>query len=397
MVRQRNSTWFFILLLPYQFATSEARRNRPCTCYRTSTFDYFTNHAFYDFRNIGDFSSETPALPSVLPQSINPSDYSDEPDGIGITQAGFLNSTDWTDHWNPQDWGKLPTSDAPVRMQNSLGNVYVADGNNSDSSSMLVLRAHRFSDFQSTAEVESLTRNLFYASIRIHARVYGAAGAVAGLFTYESEVEESDIEILTRDPDTRIRYSNQPVLDDEGNEIPGSSTEVDLNTNLQIDGTQMDQRRRQADDDYHWTNWNTHRVDWKEGLTSWFIEDKHLLDKTIGVPNVPSYFVMNLWSDGGIWSGNMTEGETAFMEIQWIEMVYNTSGPASGYVESSGSSSKAKMKRDLDDRQCEVVCVVDGVSEAGVPEGSAGTTVVGWTLLMLAAGIGIFGAGILGI
>lgn len=43
--------------------------------------------------------------------------------------------------------------------------------------------------------------------------MYGAAGAVAGLFTYEDGQNESDIEILTRDDPNEIRYSNQPVVD----------------------------------------------------------------------------------------------------------------------------------------------------------------------------------------
>jgi len=57
-------------------------------------------------------------------------------------------------------------------------------------------------------------RNILHASIRIRARVYGAAGAVAGLFIFQNDHNESDIEILTRDDPTEIWYSNQPVVDD---------------------------------------------------------------------------------------------------------------------------------------------------------------------------------------
>lgn len=53
-----------------------------------------------------------------------------------------------------------------------------------------------------------------YASVRIRARVYGAPGAVAGLFIYANGRNESDIEILTRDDESVIRYSNQPVVDE---------------------------------------------------------------------------------------------------------------------------------------------------------------------------------------
>jgi hypothetical protein len=42
----------------------------------------------------------------------------------------------------------------------------------------------------------------------------GNNGAVAGLFYYRNDNNESDIEILTRDESSSIRYSNQPVVDD---------------------------------------------------------------------------------------------------------------------------------------------------------------------------------------
>ena len=41
----------------------------------------------------------------------------------------------------------------------------------------------------------------------------GDAGAVAGLFYFRNSANESDIEILTRDQTSEIRYSNQPVVD----------------------------------------------------------------------------------------------------------------------------------------------------------------------------------------
>lgn len=37
---------------------------------------------------------------------------------------------------------------------------------------------------------------------------------MAGLFYYRNSANESDIEILTRDDPTEIRYSNQPVVNE---------------------------------------------------------------------------------------------------------------------------------------------------------------------------------------
>lgn len=79
-----------------------------------------------------------------------------------------------------------------------------------------------------------------------------------------------------------------------GNEITGSSTSVDMDTGAQIDGSVgSDKRRlRTRGDNIRWDEWHTHRIDWTEGMNSWFIDGEHYLDKTYSVPTVPSYFVM---------------------------------------------------------------------------------------------------------
>src|SRR5437588_7252661 len=64
-----------------------------------------------------------------------------------------------------------------------------------------------------------------------------------------------------------------------------------------------------------------------------------------------------MWSDGGEWSGNITKGQTAYMEIEFIEMVYNTSGRNPSKVKRGGTSIK-----------CTDIYSVDGVSVVGTPE-----------------------------
>lgn len=60
------------------------------------------------------------------------------------------------------------------------------------------------------------------------------------------------------------------------------------------------------------------------------------------------------------------------MEIEWIEMVFNTSGPV-----------ETKAKRD-DYSQCGTVCVVDDVSVLGVPQvkGGAASLIVQYSVLI---------------
>jgi len=74
--------------------------------------------------------------------------------------------------------------------------------------------------------------------------------------------------------------------------------------------------------------------------------------------------MQNMWSDGGVWSGNMTKGESAYMEIEFVEMAFNVSGDGS-------SSSGRKVKRGRS-RKCGKICVIDDVAVVGTPEGAKG-------------------------
>ena len=68
------------------------------------------------------------------------------------------------------------------------------------------------------------------------------------MFIYYDDNNESDIEILTSDPSTHIRYSNQPTVDKGGNLIAAASNDVTLPK------------------DTDWTAWNEHRIDWLRNL-----------------------------------------------------------------------------------------------------------------------------------
>lgn len=70
-----------------------------------------------------------------------------------------------------------------------------------------------------------------------------------------------------------------------------------------------------------------------------------------------------MWSDGGVWAGNMTVDQTAYLDVSYVEMVFNTSGSIAGYTGS-------KVKRDKKPG-CRNVCVVDGVDVVGTPQKKA--------------------------
>jgi beta-glucanase (GH16 family) len=204
-----------------------------------------------------------------------------------------------------------------------------------------------------------------HASLRMYGRVEGAEGAVAGYFTFFDDSNESDIEILTQDPKDKIRYTNQPAVDRAGNEIAAASLDP---SNLP-----------------RWDDWHTHRIDWLPKQSYWFLNGDQVAQNTYSVPRKPSYLVLNMWSDGGEWSGNMSVGDSAEFHLQWIEMAFNTSGPYEGEQQPSN-----KMVR-REDKGCKTVCRIDGVKELGHPEvayvGAAVGTSVSWSLVVGIVGV----------
>ncbi|KAA8914609.1 concanavalin A-like lectin/glucanase domain-containing protein [Sphaerosporella brunnea] len=340
------------LLLLFVPSLHAAVSGKACSCYLTSTHDLFNTYRVHDFRRL-PVPASIPALPSQLPPTVTDStSHSSIP--IGTRQQGFLTSKEWASSWDIQTWGKGVSNETKYKMWNSLSSVYIDYENTTTTTTTgkvrtrLVLKTRRFEGFQISAEVENLQKNLLHASTRIRARVLGDSGAVAGLFYYRNDNNESDIEILTRDEASAIWYSNQPVLDSAGNQIPNASTRADLITNNLTDGTQLTSKRSP---EFSWSDWHTHRIDWTAGKSSWFVDGNHVLDKTYGVPTATAYLVLNMWSDGGVWSGVMDVGKEARLEIEWIEMAFNT------------SDEEGMGKREREPGQggdgCRKLCVVD--------------------------------------
>lgn len=164
-----------------------------------------------------------------------------------------------------------------------------------------------------------------------------APGAVLGFFTWESDTQESDIEILTSDPITNIRFSNQPDYDSKTDSaVPGASTDT-LLPNGAV-----------------WTDWHDYRLDWYDGVSRWYVDGNLVLEKTLNVPTKPSGLILNLWSDGGEWSGNMSVGAEVIAGFEWIEMAFNISGKLTG-----------PQKRHQS--ECNIGCNIDGVQDIGFP------------------------------
>ncbi len=385
--------------------------SQDCTCYLTSgpSESYFQHHRFWDFRSIPSDGSNDFTL---APPSLNSTDdlTNAPPTSTYLSTSGFV--TDWS----IQNWTADADSSSPVTRVNSAQNVYISRNdsasssnsqspNNKNNNTYLTLRATRRDSFISIAELESNQKNLLHSSIRARMRIIPnplldtnsppspsepkdptlnashpiSPGAVAGLFTYYSRTAESDVEILTRDPPNQIRYSNQPDYDPHTDSaIPGASTRSTLPAGKK------------------YTDWLDHRIDWLDGISRWYVDGELVLEKRMNVPKEPSGLILNLWGDGGEWSGGMEVGDQVVLGVEWIQMVFNTSGTVEGPPwptdsgsangktgpgggKDSGNGSKRGVGLDANsglwqrmikrqDGGCKVACKVDGVSELGFPE-----------------------------
>jgi hypothetical protein len=80
-------------------------------------------------------------------------------------------------------------------------------------------------------------------------------------------------------------------------------------------------------------------------------------------PTDPTGIIMNMWGDGGLWTGPMQIYDEAFLQIQWIELVYNTSGPYLG-----ADARKREVLEKKETSVCQAVCSVDDqVNVTGTP------------------------------
>lgn len=121
-----------------------------------------------------------------------------------------------------------------------------------------------------------------------------------------------------------------------------------------------------------------------------------------------------MWSDGGVWSGNMSVGSSAELQVEWIQILFNTSGKREG---PGGKKKGGKVKRWVhhlvdeggkvlarreEEKYCTVICRVDGVEKEGYPEvaylgapGAAsnfGVAMKPWVLVLLAGIVAVIGS-----
>lgn len=326
-----------------------------CHCYMTNASTpinsaYFSYHQFFDFRNLSQHVNVTTPIPSFDDNALSP------------PSSSYFLSQEWNSSWSIMSWNNTALlslndstlNDATVKMVNSPNNVYIersTDPGATSKDTFLSMRTVRHADFQSSAEIESLSTAYQFLSIRMLARTKGASGAVTAMFTYRppatphdiSTVQEADLEIRTRDPATSVQYTNQPAWN-ATSDIPESTRNVTL----------PGQKK--------WTDWVYYRMDWTPGKSTWYANGQRVSEISFQAPRDPAQVMFNSWSDGGSWSGAMQEGQEAVMQIKFIEMVFNN-------TEATGRPGLAPAGQ-----KCRNVCSIDETSRLGTPVLLTGNT-----------------------
>ncbi|KAG6002867.1 hypothetical protein E4U21_002719 [Claviceps maximensis] len=328
-------------------AAATTMSDSKCTCYRTNGTDptFYKAHQFFDFRSLAHFASNSG--PNVLSSA---EDTSSAP-----PTSSFFTSPLWTSTWQTQSWnnsksGRL-NGDATILMINSPNNIFIQAEKDSSSwspsSTHLTMRTCRQRTFQSSSEFQTLSSAYHYLSLRMLARTTGSSGAVSAVFTYRdakalADIQEADMEMLTRGPRNRVQYTNQPSYTADGQD-GGIKSRATTNATLPHGK--------------EWSDWAVYRLDWTPKQSTWYVDGQQVASIAFQVPRDPASINVNSWSDGGSWSGNMSIGSEASLQIQWIEMLYNT-------TEKTGvSQQRDATSGDVED--CRVVCSIDEASETG--------------------------------
>lgn len=348
----RELCLFLVAAVPATLAASLGD-NANCDCFLTNGTNaaYYAQHMFFDFRTLSEYAG--------VPKQVANASRTD----LAAPSSDYFTSDDWTDVWDIQSWdnseggGKL-SGDASVLMVNSPENIYIQESDNdgTDAATFLTMRTKRLHGFQTAAEFESTASDYHYVSLRMFARTTGSPGAVSAMFTYRAsdtlaDVQEADIEILTDGPRDRIQYTNQPSYTDDS-DSQGDNPEATRNATLPRG--------------LRWTDWAVHRLDWTPERSVWYVNGEEVASIAFQTPKDPAGLNFNVWSDGGSWSGNMSLHGEAFQQIQWIEVVYNTTGEDARRRFGEDLVSGGRLGRRGDNADgCRVVCSIDERDEMG--------------------------------
>lgn len=152
------------------------------------------------------------------------------------------------------------------------------------------------------------TRNddFMYGSFRISMKVQNISGTAIGFFFYKSQVQEIDIEILTKELKLkRIRTATQPIARDFNNKASTLSQKTIISDKNPQSG------------------YIEYRFDWFKDRVDFFLDNKNYHSLSLNVPNNPGNIVINHRSNG---NPNWSSGPPVSfsdLTINYIDFYYN--------------------------------------------------------------------------
>ncbi|KAJ7302150.1 concanavalin A-like lectin/glucanase domain-containing protein [Mycena albidolilacea] len=157
--------------------------------------------------------------------------------------------------------------------------------------------------------------DILYGSFRMQAQVPSVSGVVFGFFTYITDQQEQDIEFLSSDSDyyQHVYYTNQP------GQLPNGNVNTAAAKNVVIPNADF-------------TRFGIHRFDWLPTTTTYSYAGTSNSGATVTsstvistqVPNTPSEFILNVWSNG---DPNFSKGPPtadAIATVQYVHLYFNS-------------------------------------------------------------------------
>ncbi|KAI1908120.1 hypothetical protein LOZ53_004312 [Ophidiomyces ophidiicola] len=219
-------------------------------------------------------------------------------------------------NWVIQRWSMSSVSwRTPLPVQNWDENVYLEDGT-------MVLRQLGYpaegilaGKNVSIASIAGQSDEIFHGSFRTEIKIEGAqGGSVGAFFWYHDDNNEIDIEILTREikaHELLVHYTTHPAVDAAGGSID-NATAV-----MSIKGHEPG-------------NWfQRHRFDWGKKELRFYHNGSLLHANDMKVPEVSGRALMNLWADGGLWSGAPST-TNVYMRVKYVVIYHNTTASDGG-------------------------------------------------------------------
>ncbi|KAJ7288246.1 concanavalin A-like lectin/glucanase domain-containing protein [Mycena rebaudengoi] len=227
------------------------------------------------------------------------SDFTQAGGALAAVDANWIISTDLQKHSGTATADIQYVANNVIEFQDALG-----------------LKASAYDNKGSVKSAEIFTQrsDILFGSFRMQAQVPRVPGVVFGFFTYISDTQEQDIEFLSSDVDyyQHLYYTNQP------GQLPNSDPDPDAAKDVVVPGADF-------------TTFGIHRFDWLPAATTYSYAGSNngtSITSTTAVkkhvPNTPSEFVLNVWSNGDPQFSKGPPKADALATVHYVHLYFNS-------------------------------------------------------------------------